>query len=113
MNVLANPTVDRWLAFAPRCCSSWAFAVARSSSLDCGFPAEETMNIKRHTRFVREGSYAAEVDVELIEEVNGWSPYLSLDDARKLDAVRESLRSGDVEAASRLARVFSLTPVCG
>ena len=69
------------------------------------------MNARRHTKFVREGSYAAEVDVELLEEDNGWSPYLSLEDARKLDAVREALRRGDLEAASRLARVFSLTPI--
>jgi hypothetical protein len=55
------------------------------------------MNARRHTKFVREGSYAAEVDVELIEEDNGWSPYLSLDDARKLDAVREALRREDLE----------------
>ena len=66
---------------------------------------------RRHTKFVREGKYAAEVDVDLIEEGNGWSPYLSLDDARKLDEVREALRRGDIEAASRRARVFSLTPV--
>jgi len=45
------------------------------------------MNARRHTKLVREGSYAAEVDVELIEDGNGWSPYLSLDDAPKLDAV--------------------------
>ena len=69
------------------------------------------MNARRHTRFVREGSYAADVEVELIDEADGWSPYLSLDDARKLDNVREALRRGDLEAASRLARVFSLTPV--
>jgi hypothetical protein len=69
------------------------------------------MNARRHIKFVREGSYAAEVDVELIEEDSGWSPYLSLGDARKLDDVREALRRGNLEAASRLARVFSLTPV--
>ena len=69
------------------------------------------MNTKRHTKFVREGPYAAEVDVELIEADDGWSPYLSLDDARKLDAVREALRRGDIQTASRHARVFSLTPV--
>lgn len=69
------------------------------------------MNTRRHTKFVREGAYAAEVDIELIEEGNGWSPYLSLDDARKLDDVREALRRGDIQAASRLARVFSVTPV--
>jgi hypothetical protein len=51
------------------------------------------------------------VDVELIEADDGWSPYLSLDDANKLDAVREALRRGDIQAASRRARVFSLTPV--
>ena len=69
------------------------------------------MSTTRHTKFVREGRYAAEVDVELIEEGNGWSPYLSVDDARKLDEVREALRRGDLQAASRLARVFNLTPV--
>jgi hypothetical protein len=84
---------------------------ARSGSLDRGLPAEEAMSAKRLTKFVREGSYAAEVDVQLIEEDNGWSPYLSLDDARRLDAVREALRREDLDAASRLGRVFSLIPV--
>lgn len=69
------------------------------------------MNKRRRTNLVREGRFAAEVDVELIESGDSWSPYLSLDDAYKLDDVREALRRGDVQAASRLARVFSLTPV--
>jgi hypothetical protein len=73
--------------------------------------AEDTMKSRRHTKLVREGQYAAEVDVDLIEAGEGWSPYLSLDDARKLDAVREALRRGDVLAASRDGRVYSLTPV--
>jgi hypothetical protein len=38
--------------------------------------------------FIREGKYMGEAPVELVEEVGGWSPYLSLEDARKLDAVR-------------------------
>ena len=69
------------------------------------------MSKRPHTKLVREGMYAAEVDVELIEVSDGWSPYLSLDDAYKLDDVREALRRGDIQAASRHARVFSLTPV--
>jgi hypothetical protein len=69
------------------------------------------MKSRRHTKLVREGQYAAEVDVELIETEGGWSPYLSLNDMRKLDAVREALRRGDILAASRDARVYSLTPV--
>ena len=69
------------------------------------------MSKKRYTKLVHEGEYVAEVDVELIETDFGWSPYLSLDDAFKLDDVREALRRGDVRTASRQARLFTLTPV--
>ncbi len=67
---------------------------------------------KRHrTKLVHEGEYIAEVDVELLETDDEWSPYLSMDDANKLDEVREALRRGDLKAATRLGRVFALTPV--
>ena len=67
---------------------------------------------KRHqTKLVHEGQYAAEVDVELLDTGDAWSPYLSLEDAYKLDDVRDALRRGDVRSATRLARVFTLTPV--
>ena len=66
-------------------------------------------------RLVREGEWVAEVQVRLIEDVDnqeGWSPYVSLEDACKLDDVREALREGDMELASRLAEnVYRLTPV--
>ena len=75
--------------------------------------AEEThMRTKATTRLVREGDFVAEVDVQLIEADGGWAPYLSLDDAYRLDDVREALRSGDLRRASHLAsRVYRLTPV--
>jgi len=41
----------------------------------------------------------------------GWSPYLSLEDVYELDDVREALRQGDVKAAGRLAKVYTLTPL--
>jgi hypothetical protein len=69
------------------------------------------MTTRKRTKIVREGKYVAEVDVELLEDETGWSPYLSLDDAYKLDDVREALRRGDITAALRSSRVFSLTPV--
>ncbi|MGH6635316.1 MAG: hypothetical protein ACRED0_03985 [Gammaproteobacteria bacterium] len=69
------------------------------------------MKKRHHTKLVHEGTYVAEVDVELIETDEGWSPYLSLEDAYKLDDVREALHRGDVKSAARLARVFTLTPV--
>jgi hypothetical protein len=66
---------------------------------------------RRTTHLVREGNYMAEVPVELIEEEGGWSPYLSLEDALKLDDVRLALRRGDVATAAKYARVFEVTPV--
>ena len=66
---------------------------------------------RKTIKLIHEGKYAAEVPVELIEDDTGWSPYLSLEDARKLDAVRLALRDGDVAAAAKHGRVFELTPV--
>ena len=70
------------------------------------------MNAKSSKRLVREGNLAAEVDVTLVEADGGWTPYVSIEDAHKLDDVRDALRAGDVKRASRLAsRVYRLTPV--
>jgi hypothetical protein len=69
------------------------------------------MKQRQHSKLVREGQFAADVEVELIDAEDEWSPYLSVDDAKKLDEVRLALRRGDIEAASRLGRVFRLTPV--
>lgn len=69
------------------------------------------MKKRRRTKLVHEGQYIAEVDVELLETENGWSPYLSLEDAYKLDNVREALRQGNIKAASQHGKVYTLTPV--
>jgi hypothetical protein len=69
------------------------------------------MTKRPHTKLIHEGHYVAQVDVELIEDDNAWSPCLSLDDAKKLDEIRQALRREDLTIASKLARVFELTPV--
>lgn len=70
------------------------------------------MRKRPHRKLLHEGEYFAEVDVELLyADKDGWSPYLSLDDAQKLDDVREALRKGDIKAAARNARIYSLTPI--
>jgi hypothetical protein len=66
---------------------------------------------RKTVKLVHEGKYAAEVEVELLEDETGWSPYLSVSDAAKLDAVRKALCNGDIAAAAKHARVFELTPV--
>lgn len=68
--------------------------------------------IKRtRVKYVHVGKYVAEVDVELLDDEIEWSPYLSVEDAYKLDDVRDALRRGDLTAAAKLARVFALQPV--
>ena len=69
------------------------------------------MRKRRRTKLIHEGKFVAEVDVELIVTDEGWSPYLSPEDARKLDDVREALRSGDVKRAAQNSHVYELRPV--
>jgi hypothetical protein len=66
---------------------------------------------RKRTKLVHEGKYAAEVVVDLIEDNTAWSPYLSAEDVRKLDAVRLALRRGDLAEAGKHGRVFELKPV--
>jgi hypothetical protein len=68
---------------------------------------------RRTQELVRAGAYVAEVEVTLIDAGSDhpWAPYLSLDDAKKLDAVRLALRRSDLAAAARLGRVYEPVPV--
>ena len=69
------------------------------------------MKRRRNTEYVHEGRYVAEVEVELIEDEEGWSPYLSVDDAYRLDDVRAALRAGDLDSAAQHGCIYELRPV--
>lgn len=69
------------------------------------------MNTRHHIKLLHEGDYAAEVEVDLIEADDGWAPYLSLEDALKLDSIRQALRAGDLDKARSLGRIFRLVPL--
>jgi hypothetical protein len=69
------------------------------------------MTRKQTTKLIHFGDYVAEVNVELVYTDDEWSPYLSVDDAMKLDDVREALRQKDFVTATRLARVYKLSPL--
>ena len=66
---------------------------------------------RESVEFIHEGRFAAEVTVALIEEEDGWSPYFSIEDVRKLEAVRKALRQGDLSTASKYGRGFELIPI--
>jgi len=69
------------------------------------------MTSRKTVKYVHVDRFVAEVDVELLYDDSDWSPYLRLDDAKKLDEVRDSLRRADLKTASRFARVFEMMPV--
>ena len=77
------------------------------------FHETENLMTRRTIKLIHQGRYAAEIPIELIEDDTGWSPYLSVEDATKLDAVRTALRECDVAAAAKYGRVFELVPVAG
>jgi hypothetical protein len=70
------------------------------------------MTRKPASRLVREGELVAEVAVDLVEDEGGCAPYLSLEDAYRLDDVRAALRARDVRRTAVLAtRLYRLTPL--
>ncbi len=69
------------------------------------------MKHRKKTKYVHEGRYVAEVEVELLEDDTGWSPYLNVEYACKLDDVRDAIRQGDLESAAKYGRIYELHPV--
>jgi hypothetical protein len=63
------------------------------------------------TRLVHAGKYVAEVTVENIPDDGAWGPYLSIDDALKLERVEKALIAGDLKAASKDAKLYEMTPM--
>ena len=69
------------------------------------------MEKRKKLEYVHEGQYVAAVEVVLIEDETAWSPYLQVEDAYKLDDVRDALRKGDLDAAARYGQIYKLHPV--
>ncbi len=69
------------------------------------------MSTRTQTRLFHEGRYVAEVEVELITDDSEWAPYLSLEEAYRLDDIREALKKGDFESIKGQARIYELHPV--
>ncbi len=69
------------------------------------------MRTRISTKLIREGKYAAEVEIVLHYSDESWSPTMSPDDAKKLDAVRLALKRGDIAEAAKHGRVYELKPI--
>ncbi len=69
------------------------------------------MKERKKTKYLHEGKYVVEVEVVLFDDESGWSPYLCLEDAYRLDEAREALRQKDIEAASKYGKIYELRQV--
>jgi len=69
------------------------------------------MHKRKHTKLLHEGKYVAEIEIDIIDSEAGWSPYISLEDALKMDQLRELLRKGDIESAKKMAHIYIMKPV--
>lgn len=66
---------------------------------------------KTQTKIIRQGEYIAEIEITLTYTEEERSPYLSLQEAEKLDNLSLALQNNDLKTASQLARIYHLTPV--
>jgi hypothetical protein len=62
-------------------------------------------------KLVQVGDYLAEVEIKLIDDAGGWGPYVSPEDAYRIDDVRKALKGGDIEEASKIGRIYKITPI--
>ena len=69
------------------------------------------MRERKKIKYLHEGKYVAEIEVVLYDDETGWSTYLCLEDAYKLDEARHVLRQGDIEAASKYGKIYELHQV--
>ena len=69
------------------------------------------MRRRKKIKYVHEGRYVAEVEIELLEDDTGWAPYISVEDAYRLDSVRDAIRRGDLDYAAKFGRIYELRPV--
>lgn len=62
--------------------------------------------MKTRTKYLHVGSFVPEVQVEAPDFNEGWGPYLTLKDARRLDLVREALKNNDIQKAAKHGKVY-------
>lgn len=81
--------------------------------MDGWFLKEDDVTERRQTKLIHEGDYVAEVGIVIDQSDGPWAPYVSPDEAAKLDAVRLALRKNDIEAAAKYGKVYRVSLVAG
>ena len=68
---------------------------------------------KTKVKLIHEGQYIAEVPIEVDDVDQPWAPWVTVEEARKLDEVRLALRRNDIETAGKHGKIFRVSQVAG
>ena len=74
------------------------------------FYQEDHAMTGKTTKMIHANDYAAEVEIDLIDDDDAWGPYLSMPDVKKLERVRKLMKNGQFAEAAREAKVIELVP---
>lgn len=69
------------------------------------------MKTRKKIKYVHENRYVAEIEVVLVESEDSWTPWMTVEDACRLDEVRKALKAGDLSEAARYGKIYRLQPV--
>ena len=62
---------------------------------------------KKKFKYLHVGQYVAKVEVAVMEDSTGFT----VEDADKLDEIREALGKGDLKSAAKYCQIYELRPV--
>jgi len=57
------------------------------------------------------GDVMAEIEVNMTDEPEAWGPHIDPEELDRIDSIREALKSGNLEAAAKEARLYSVKPL--
>jgi len=66
---------------------------------------------KKTIKYIHKGPFVAKVEVMLEEDETGWSPYLGVGDAYKLDEIKEASQKKNIKLASKYGNVYEMHPI--
>jgi hypothetical protein len=75
------------------------------------FEGEKLMGTITRTKRIYVGDVMAELDVVMSDEPDAWGPHAAPSELDRIDEVRRALKSGNLEAASKSARLYSVKPL--
>ena len=76
-----------------------------------GIEGEEMMSTFTKIKRIYVGDVMAEIDVVMTEEPSAWGPHIDPSELDRIDELRRALKSGDLKAASKEARLYSVKPL--